>query len=242
MDNNSSTLKNIITFKHQTHLFRHTATFFYDNTFHTIKFYESTKVSEYIDKVNEKIQTRNVKFRNTDSTFVPENFFAHIPMMALIGDSNLKNVFIDGIEYSIHKIVEKHSRKEDNASRFIVLDEQNRLSLSNSFTNIMRKYNLPSNEKCHVISFFGSTHAGKSRLIYECLDDEKLFEFVTFCDKFLMQIYSDKNLTFPLIGEETNPTSTTSDIHFYERKTRREIYEKHKIDKIKFLDVEGMRY
>jgi hypothetical protein len=213
---------NVFLFKQSPKLYKTQVEFVYDSKNYYITIYESSKLETLFEKIllETSLEKSDLKFINNDTTIIPEIYYALFPVKLLI-TGTLQKIILKNEEYQVQVTRDISNRAEnDLKTTFIEINEQDECRLEMSKVWKSSATNSTSEEKVHVVSVFGSTHSGKSRIIQELLLDKKYFE---------------NNGALPFVGSEDELSSTTSDIHIYERNTK-----ENEIRKIIFLDVEGM--
>jgi hypothetical protein len=215
----------IVLFKIQIKLNKTVVEFEYINKKIQVIAYDSSKLETLVEKILKeiKVEKKEIKFVNNDTSIIPELYYPLFPVKLLINGGTLKKIIIKNEEYSVQIIRENNNKSEnEEKTTFIMIDEQDdcRLHINKGFKNNSSLQSSNSEEKIHVVSVFGSTHSGKSRIIYELLSSNN---------------FENTNSILPFVGLEEELSSTTNDIHIYERNTVNE----NEIKKIFFLDVEG---
>ena len=129
--------KHEILFTFQPHLFRTQVVFIYDSHKHVLHVYESTKLDEFIDKIESKLSTRNVKFQNNDQSFISQQYYSMLPLTTLV-NASLENIFINDQEYIVQKtseqIISGNRRDDEQQTLFVILDEFCRLRIAPSWS------------------------------------------------------------------------------------------------------------
>lgn len=175
-----------ILFKRQNNFNNTLVLFHYDSKEVEITIYRTTKISQFMDKICSEIKgftKDDIKIRKKNDKLLDEDEYDN-NILSVREDTfetycKYKSIILKNLEYEI-KEMEKDGTGNDNSrqTKFIRLDERNPYCKLQIVPSVFKKLkqNSIKGRKGHVVSVFGSTHAGKSRIIYELLKNSKTFE------------------------------------------------------------------